>query len=330
MAQTIAEILGDLRSLVNGRGREDNFCYSKVYSSSSGVRCIDFSRWVGMHLAKNDTYSLAVFMTQLNMGGSFGASVTLSASDDVEDVKIEDEEEYDEKDGGSSKISFDREVNRYEQEIKHILQFPFEEYFVDDIRLAKLDLLIAWLVGYSDENFAKIMMPYSLEFKNANTYLERYNQHKKKQLKLPTKLPSDVTFIEFQRELSKLPFATRLHLFDVFEYSGFGKKSKLKPFSDMTLYNTRAAGIDEKESADILRQSKLVTSFPDGTGFISHEYVAATNIALDYAKKIVPVYYEWKNEVAMLISDQLGTYFYALDPANDSYLGSEEFEEDDK
>lgn len=328
--KAIDEILDDLRSYVAGRGREDNFCYSKIYSPSSGVRCIDFSRWVGIHLVKKDTYSLAVFKAQLSIGGSFGVSVTLSVSDDGEDVKIADDEEYDEENDGNSNISFDREVNRYEQEIKHLLQFPFDEYFVGDIRLAKLDLLIAWLVGYSDENFSKIMLPYYLEFKNANAYLERYNQHNKKQLKLPAKLQNDVAFIEFQRELSKLPFATRLHLFDVFAYSGFGKKSKPKLLSDMTLYGTRAAGIDEKESADILRQSKLVTSFPDGTGFISPEYAMLITVALDYAKKIAPIFYEWKHEVSELISNQLGSYFYAFDPAEDGYIGSDELEEDDE
>lgn len=145
--KAIDEILEDLRSYVAGRGREDNFCYSKIYSPSSGIRCVDFSRWIGIHLVENDIRALAVFKAQLSMGDSFGVSVTVNILDNEDDSEIGDEEEYDEEENNNgSNMSFDREVNRYDQEIKHILQFPFEEYFANDIRLAKLDLLIAWLL----------------------------------------------------------------------------------------------------------------------------------------------------------------------------------------
>jgi hypothetical protein len=204
-----------------------------------------------------------------------------------------------------SDISFESEVDQHEKEIKHILQFPFGDYFVNEIDSARIDLLTSWILRYPYNQFSRIMLPYPLEFKNADSYIKRYNQRKKKQLEPPSDLPNDVKFHELQRELGKLPLATRLHLLDVFEYSSFGKKSKQKPLSEMTLYDTRAVGIDENESANILHQSKLIASFPDGTGFISPEYADATSMAIDYAKKIAPIYDEWKREVSEVMDKQL-------------------------
>lgn len=65
MPQSTDEVLDDLRKFVAGRGRDDNFCYSKIYSPSSYIRCIDFSPWVGRRLMMNDIFSLAVFQAQL-------------------------------------------------------------------------------------------------------------------------------------------------------------------------------------------------------------------------------------------------------------------------
>lgn len=312
MTQAIDEILDDLRAYVAGRGNSTNFCYSKTYSSSSFVRCVDFSHWVGLHLIKNDAFALAVFQAQLSRDSSFSVSFT-----PFDDGKIDEDNDL--------TISFEREINRHQHEIKHILQFHFEDYFVGEIQLAKTDLLTAWLLNYPDNQFARIMMPYRLELKNADAYIERYNQRKKKQFTLPSGFPNDIKFNEYQREFMKLPLATRLHVFDVLEYSGFGKKPKTKSLSEMTLYDTRKIGIDENESANILRQSKLITSFPDGTGFISPEYIEVVSLAVDYARKIFPVYYEWKSEVSDVISNQLGVYYYDdTDKNNDGYIKIEE------
>ncbi len=224
-----------------------------------------------------------------------------------------------------SSTSIKREINRCKKYNQKILDFPFERYFANEMGIAKIDLLTAWLLGYKEKTFSRIMMAHQMEFRNANTFMKRYNERKKKQFELPSSLPNNTKFQEFQKELGKLPLATRLHLFDVYEYSGFLKKPAKKPLSEMTMYDTRAVGIDENELADILRQSKLITNFPEGGGVISPEYVGAVSIVLDYAKKLEPVYYEWKSEIRELISNKTSVYVYDKDnPSNDEYYEAEE------
>jgi hypothetical protein len=311
MSQSIDEILDDLRSFVGGRGREDNFLFSKVYAPTSYVLCMDFSPWIGMRLTKNDTLALAVFYAQLyKRNNQFEEVTRFNLADDKDELVGEEIIE----EVNNSPAAFKREVNRYEQEIKQTLLFSFEVYFVNDIRLAKLDLWVAWLLKYSGEAFAMAMMPYRLMLKKANIYLTGYNQRKKKQLQLPADLPNDPKSTEFLHELVKLPLGSRRHVFKIFEYIGNSRSQK-----PIILSNAQLAGIDTKASANILRQSKLIKSFSDGTGIISPEFVAPIATANDYAKKIAPVYDEWKTEVALLISEQLGVYFYGKDPKDDGY-----------
>ena len=296
MPQTIDEILKELQSFVAGRGREDNFCYSKVYSPSSYIRCIDFSPWVGKRLVMGDTFALAVFQAKLSGGSSFGVSITFPRSDNGE---VNVDEFNDDQD---ITTSFDNEVERHEKEIEKILQFPFEEYFTGEIKSAKLDLIISWLLNYPYSQLARILMAYNLFLNNVHSYFESYNSIKKTQMEVPSDLPNTIKLSEFQKEFRKLPLATRLHLFDVLEYSGFSKKPKLRLLSDMTLYDSRKVGIDEHESANILRQSKLITSFSDGTGSINPEYIEAVSAAVGYAIKIAPAYHEWESEVSDKLS----------------------------
>ena len=61
MVQSADEIIDDLRKFVAGRGRDDNFFYSKVYSPSSYIKCVDFSPWVRKRIMTNDIFALAVF-----------------------------------------------------------------------------------------------------------------------------------------------------------------------------------------------------------------------------------------------------------------------------
>jgi len=248
---------------------------------------------------KNDTFALAVFKKQLSGNTSF----TLEFTEDGEYIEIEDDEEFED---DTSPISLERQVNRNEQEIKHILQFPFQDYFVNDIRSAKMDLLIAWLLHYSGEQFAKVMLPYNLKLKQAGTYFEKYILLREKQLNFPADLMIDTVFSEFQSELRKLPLATRLHFFDLLGYSGNRKTGKQKSLSGMTLYDTRSAGIDEMESTHLLQQSKLITRYPDGNEFIAPEFLDSASVAWTYAKQIAPVYKEWIDEVTFLIYDELG------------------------
>jgi hypothetical protein len=227
----------------------------------------------------------------------------------------------------ASYISFEIDVNRFELEIKHLLQFSFESYFINDIRQAKMDLIIGWLLRYGDDQLSRVMTPYYLEFKNVDAYIAKFNQHRKTRMKLPVSLPNDKSFSLFQQELKKLPFASRLHFFDFLESSKHGKKSELKHLNGM-IPSARRAGVDENESANMLRQSKLIRSFQDGTGFVSPEYLDSATIALDYAKKIAPVYYEWKSEVTGLISDQLVVFVYdSKDPNSGQYVRPDEFED---
>lgn len=297
MPQNADEILDDLRKFVGGRGREDNFCYSKVYSPSSFIRCVDFSPWVGKRLLSNDIYALAVFKAQLSKDSSFGVSISISLTDDgeVEMDDTDDDEDF--------VVSFDDEVKRHEEEILKIIQFPFDEYFSGEFSLARLDIIIAWLLGFSREEFSKILMAYDLLLNNAQSYLDRYNKEKKTQLVLPPSVSKSTKFDEFRKEFRKLPLSSRLHLFDVLTYSGFKtKKPKMRLISDMTLYDTRKMGIDQYESANILSKNKLIVSLPDGTGYINPEYVDVVSIASEYAKGMTPAFYEWDSDVSEKLS----------------------------
>ena len=304
MPQSIEEILDDLRAYVAGRGHEENFCYSKVYSLSSSIRCVDFSPWVGLRVLKNDLQALAIFKAQLGRGKLFGISITMSISDDDSDEsgdEIDDDDDYIDDD---SPVSFEDQIELNRQEVKRILQFPFEDYFIGEIKPAKIDLLTAWLLGYPDNQFARIMTPYRVSFKNSVVYIKNYDERKKQHVELPPDLPTDPILNDVQKELRKLPLATRLHAFDILHYTGFGKKPKLRLLSEMTLYETRKVGIDQKESANILRQSKLITSFPDGTGYVSLQYADAMSLAVSYADKMTPFYEEWDIEISDSLFEQ--------------------------
>lgn len=266
MSQSNDEILDELRNYVAGRGNDTNFCYSKRYSPKSYIRCVDFSPWVRKKLFEKDIYALAVFEAQLSKDAYLGAH-----------------------------IPFERDVYCKEVIINNVLKFPFDEYFTGDFRSAKIDIIITWLLHYPQIQFSKILMAYRISLKNAEEYIRQYNRVKETQVELPNNLPNDNKFSEFQQELRKLPLATRLHLFDILEYSGFSKKKRL--LSDMTLFDTRYVGIDQFESANILCQSKLIASFPDGTGCIIPEFADVVSIAASYATKIAPAYREWHSDV---------------------------------
>jgi hypothetical protein len=296
MARTTDEILYYLRGFVAGRGRSDNFCYSKVYSSSSYIRCIDFSPWVGSQLLIEDIFALAVFKAQLSKGSSFGVSINISKSDRNKE-KVEELKE----DQGNINLP-DDELEHFVKEIENILRFPFEEYFMGEIKPAKLDLITSWLLHYSESQLARILMAYNLSLNNAYSYFESYNRIKNTQLRLPSDLANSVKMNDFKNEFRKLPLATRLHLFNILEYFRFSKKPKLRLLSRMTLFETRKIGIDEYESANILRQSKLITSSSDGTGNINPEYVDTVSAALDYAVKITPAFRQWQIEVSDRLS----------------------------
>lgn len=302
MSQSIDEILDDLRSLVAGRGRDDNFCYSKDYSPSSSIRCIDFSPWIGRRLMMNDIFALAVFQAQLGKDdNSSGITFAISMTDDGEVEMDELDESNDINDNFI--VSFEDEVKRSEEEILKIVQFPFDEYFIGESKLAKLDIIISWILGFSREEFSKVLMAYDLSLNNTHSYFERYNHEMETKLQAPQSLPKTAKLEEFRKEFRKLPLSSRLHLFDVLEYSGFKtKKPKSRLVSDMTLYDTRKVGIDEDDSANILRKNKLIVSLPDGTGYINPEYIEVVSIASEYAKAMAPAYREWESDISDKLS----------------------------
>lgn len=297
MPHNADKILDDLRKFVGDRGREDNFCYSKVYSPSGYIRCVDFSPWVGKQLLINDVYALAVFQAQLSKDSSFGVSISISLTDD-DDVEIDDADENDD-----FVVSFEDEIKRHEEKILELIQFPFDEYFTGEFSLAKLDIIIARLLGFSREEFSKILMAYDISVRNAQSYLDRYNKEKKMQLVLPPRIPKSTKVDEFRKEFRKLPLSSRLHLFDVLAYSGFKtKKPKSRFISDMTLYETRKMGIDENESANILSKNKLIVRLPDGTGYLNPEYVDVVANASEFAKAMAPVFRELESDVSDKLS----------------------------
>lgn len=292
MQQSADEILNDLQKFVAGRGREDNFCYSKTYSPSSYITCVDFSPWVGKRLLANDTYALAVFHAQLSKDSSYGVSISISLADDGE-------AETDDTDDDDFVISFENEIKRHEKRIIRIIQFPFDEYFTGEFSSAKFDVIVAWLLNFSREQLAKILMAYDISVKNAQSYLDSYNKEKNTQLTLPPNIPNSIKIDEFRKEFRKLPLSSRLHLFDVLTYSGYKtKKPKIRQLSDMTLYDTRKMGIDEYESASILSQNKLITSLSDGTGYINPEYIDIVTTASEYAIAMVPVFRGLESDVS--------------------------------
>jgi hypothetical protein len=308
MLKSTDEVLDDLRKFVAGRGRDDNFCYSKSDPTAYNS-CTDFSPWVGRRLLMNDTFALAVLKTQLTKD-MHGMSITLTLKEEDQN-NIDYKVNYTEESGDIFSNSFEDKVKNNEEEIIKVVQFPFDGYFTGETKLAKLDLMISWILDYHYENFSKILMAYNLSLNNAQLYLEKYIELKglkKSQLELLPSLPNSSKLDEFRKEFRKLPLATRLHLFDVLTYSGFNKNSKkpkLRFISDMVLYATRNVGIDEHESANILSQNKLIFSLPDGTGYINPEYVEVTSIVADYANRIVPAYREWYGEV----SDKLSGFY---------------------
>ena len=272
MPQTYNEILEELQELVAGRGRDDNFCYSKIYSPSSVIRCIDFSPWVREKLLLGDTFALAVFQTKLDEGNPGKISIGISIPFQKQHPGKVGINELSADEVAYNKFNYEVKTNK--KEIENYIRFPLENYFTGEIKSAKLDLLISWILGYDRNPLARVLMAYNLSLNNVRSYFDSYNKIKKTQLDLPADLPNTVNFKEFQREFRKLPLATRLHLFNVLEYSRFGKKPKLRLLSKMTLYETREVGIDEKESANNLRQSKLITSLSDGTGNINSKYIS--------------------------------------------------------
>ena len=280
-SKSVDEILGELNNYVAGRGNDKNFCYSKIYSLNSFIRCIDFSPWINEKISKNDIRSLAVLKTQLHLNLGIGAPTRFRKIDVMAD----------------------------EVRIKNILNFPFNDYFYGDFDSAKNDILTAWILKYPGIQFSKILVPFNILLKNTEEYINRYNEYikefpkyKRTQIEIPDNLPVDNRFIEFQQELRKLPLATRLHLFDILKYQGFSKKGRF--LEDMTLYETRFVGIDECESANILQQSKLINISLDGTGCINPDYVNAVSVALNFAEKIGAAYREWSSDVAHIIMDK--------------------------
>jgi hypothetical protein len=190
MTQTVSEILDDLKNFVADRGREDNFCFSKVYSPSSSVRCVDFSPWIKKRLIMHDTYALAVYKAQCSLGQTFGYTISarFSLSDNKEvdiydvdidadiDVDVDVTELYENR---KLDISFDDEnIARYEKEVLKILRIPFEEHFNGEIEAAKLDLETSWLLSYPNSQLAKILMAYNLSLINADLYMKCICQSK--------------------------------------------------------------------------------------------------------------------------------------------------------
>ncbi len=168
MARSIEKIVADLRFYVAGRGRDDNFMFSKAYSPSSRIFSVDFSRWIGKCLITQDTLSLAVFRALYSEATSFSIGVSLQISEDGE-IDISDPKYQKLK---KRFTSFKRVVNRYKKHNQYILDFPFEKFFVNEIGSAKIDLLTAWFLGYNEKNFPKIMMAHRLVFRNASTFLK--------------------------------------------------------------------------------------------------------------------------------------------------------------
>jgi hypothetical protein len=301
MQQISDEILRELQNLVAGRGRDDNFCYSKIYSPSSVIRCIDFSPWVREKLLLEDTFALAVFQTKLDEGNPGKISIGISIPFQKPHPGKVGINELSADEVTNNKFNYEVKANK--EEIENVIRFPFGNDFTGELESAKLDLLISRLLNYDINPLARILMAYNLNLNNAHSYIKSYNRIKKTQLDLPSDLPNTVKFKEFQREFRKLPLATRLHLFNVLEYSRFGKKPKLRLLSKMTLYETREVGIDENESANILRKSRLITSFSDGTGIINPEYADVVSEALGYAIKLAPAYRQWQMEVSDKLVD---------------------------
>lgn len=294
MRQSIKEILDELENLVAGRGREDNFFFSRVYSPSSFVLCIDFSPWVGRKLLMNDLFPLAVFRAQVSKDGILGISVSAAMTGDGEVEVYTSNVSHD-----GLVISFDKWVEWCEKDIARIVRFPFDEYFTGDFSLARLDILTSWILGLSPEQFSRILTAYDLALSNAQSYLEDYNSEKKATLEVPPSLLTTADFEEFQRALRGLPLSSRLHLFDVLAYSGFKpRKSGPRLVSEMTLYPTRRLGIDTNESANILGESGLVVTLADGTGYVNPKYLFSLSAASEYAKGIAPAFREWKSDAS--------------------------------
>ena len=302
------KIIDELESYVAGRGRDDNFMYSKTYSPKSFILCVDFSPWLRQYVILKDIHALGVFKSLTSKFFSFSVKAKIDKSSQQEASK--------EIFANDSDLPFDQKMEIFTRKTKIILKFPFDQYFQSNTGYAEadVDFKVALFLGYPESQMSKIMIPYDQKIKRdkhyAKIYMERYpNKTKSKDLlftinNLQNLLPKERDFHFFQDELKKLPLATRLHVFDIHKYSTFGKKPKLRLISDMTLYDTRSVGIDRYESAMILQRSKLITYYQDGTGSINSKFWNYVEIANEYSEKISPIYYGLQRDINHYIYDE--------------------------
>ena len=151
----------------------------------------------------------------------------------------------------------------------------------------------------------EILLPYKVSLKEAKDYLEKSGAKANMPLGLPPDLQNDADFIDFQEELKKLPIATRLHLFDIFEYSKFCRKEK--PIKERTFLRTRSSGIDEEESARILLRSNFICSDTEGVAGICHKYNKVLEMVTKYVEAISPAYDEWTRYVLSTINNEINS-----------------------
>jgi hypothetical protein len=259
----------DLQKLVNGRGHKDFFCLDSKYSPGSRIPAIDFSFWIKSKIQNRDISALKTLMWELvkaNPGVSIGTNNSsafknewLSVIDSIVNVDL-------------SQYICSNSPNAI-PEIKTLM------FFVS-IQDGLSGFYISSGLPFS---IAKIMLPWNVTFTNAEPLILRANKFIRKMRK-DTPYWKDVPLFKsddfpsatvssdgnsFLTTLGSMPLSSRLHFFDICSWTDFGSKPATRPIEEMTTYETRAFGIDAKESSQLLLDANLVQRFKNPQLFLN-------------------------------------------------------------
>jgi hypothetical protein len=280
-----ANVIEELRVLVNGRGHKEFFCLDDVYSPGSRIPAIDFSSWIKDKIREGDREALKLLFWELVkayqgpiyqivvgwVGGRF-------------ESRVED-----------GLASF---KNEWQSSIDPIVDADISHFVVGDPEILVEIKALMFLASLRNRScgwfviatpyplfLSRILIPWNVRFTNLETLVDKANDFILKMRKdveywrgVPLFEMSKLTIPErikngtssfFLKQIGSFPFSTRLHFFDICSYTKYGAKPLGMPIREMTYYATRALGIDEKESSKLLINSTLVQESNDPYLFLS-------------------------------------------------------------
>jgi hypothetical protein len=270
MAEPTSTAIIELRTMVDGRGHKEFFCLDDTYSPGSRIPAIDFSFWVKAKIRNGDTIALQTLLWELvkaNPGLSIGTGTDIFKEEWLANVdKI---------------VNCDLSQYIIATNPEAFLELKTSMFFVS--LHSSLDGFV--ISSTLPSSIARIMFPWYIRITNpeplvhkANKFIRRMRKEapfwkdvplfKLEDIFLLDRTEDESTF-QFLQVLSSLPFSSRLHFFDICSWTDYGAKALSRPIEDMTTYETRQFGIDEKESSQLLINAKLVKSYKDPLLFLN-------------------------------------------------------------